>query len=129
MMRGRKHSPATLEKMRLASIERLKNPEFRAAQLAQLAKARANSRVLGRGRVKGSKHSPETIEKIRQASIAMWQKPGHRERHLPRLLAAQVKAKKAASARAFLPPKGTPERAHYVKVRRYLGAEAARATL
>lgn len=76
------------------------------------------------------KHSPETIGKMRAYLLERWRDPEYRARgvaHLARVQPAAVVASKAAIA--VLPPEGTPERRWYEKVRKHLGAEAARATL
>lgn len=81
----------------------------------------------------GHRHSAETKELMGRKSAERWRDPEYRARHLPRLLAMQAEASKKGAAvqaaQSSLPPKGTPERRHYLKVQKYLGTEAARATL
>lgn len=66
---------------------------------------------------------PEVIEKIREGMRRRWQDPAYRERAIPH---CRVNAKRLPDVIAR---GGTPEAAHYRKLREVLGVIAAREAL
>jgi hypothetical protein len=106
--RGYKHTPETIEKIRLAS--------------ARYWADRPS------GTVRAVKRSPEVAEKISRTLKQRWQEPEFRARHLPHLLSIQSAGGKVCAAKrsAGIPAIGTEQRRTYRKVRSILGPDAAR---
>lgn len=81
-----------------------------------------------RGRPKGFKVSPETLAKMRQVWLDKLSAPGGEELRA-QLNAQLVLANKRRDQTRRVPPRGTPERRLFEKLRQALGSAAAHAEL